>query len=49
MYELVDEFGLWILDECDFECYGLFVVGVDGNKFIFDNLDWEEVYIDCVC
>ncbi|KAK4677150.1 hypothetical protein QC764_407810 [Podospora pseudoanserina] len=46
LYELADELGLWILDECDLECHGLFVVGVDGNKLTSDNPDWEEAYID---
>ncbi|KAK0742358.1 hypothetical protein B0T21DRAFT_328101 [Apiosordaria backusii] len=46
LYELADELGLWILDECDLECHGLFVVGVDGNKFTSDNPEWEEAYLD---
>ncbi|KAK3381497.1 glycoside hydrolase family 2 protein [Podospora didyma] len=46
LYELADELGLWILDECDLECHGLFVVGGDGLKFASDNPDWEEAYID---
>ncbi|KAK0708279.1 glycoside hydrolase family 2 protein [Lasiosphaeris hirsuta] len=46
LYELADELGLWILDECDLECHGLFVVGGDGDKFTSDNPDWEDSYID---
>lgn len=46
LYELADELGLWILDECDLECHGLFVVGGDGTKFASDNPDWEEAYVD---
>lgn len=48
LYELADELGLWILDECDLECHGLFVVGGDGLKFTSDNPDWEEAYLDRV-
>ncbi|KAK3692307.1 glycoside hydrolase family 2 protein [Podospora appendiculata] len=46
LYDLADELGLWILDECDLECHGLFVVGGDGIKFASDNPDWEEAYVD---
>jgi len=46
LYELADELGLWILDECDLECHGLFVVGGDGTKFASDNPDWEDAYVD---
>ncbi|KAK3303387.1 glycoside hydrolase family 2 protein [Chaetomium strumarium] len=46
LYELADELGLWILDECDLECHGLFVVGGNGSGFASDNPDWEAAYID---
>ncbi|KAL2020394.1 hypothetical protein VTK56DRAFT_8437 [Thermocarpiscus australiensis] len=46
LYELADELGLWILDECDLECHGLFVVGGNGLAFASDNSDWEEAYVD---
>ncbi|KAK3384402.1 glycoside hydrolase family 2 protein [Lasiosphaeria ovina] len=46
LYELADELGLWILDECDLECHGLFVVGGNGTGFASDNPDWEEAYVD---
>ncbi|KAK3945489.1 glycoside hydrolase [Diplogelasinospora grovesii] len=46
LYDLADELGLWILDECDLECHGLFVVGGDGNSFASNNPDWEEAYVD---
>ncbi|KAH6842957.1 hypothetical protein B0I37DRAFT_207657 [Chaetomium sp. MPI-CAGE-AT-0009] len=46
LYELADELGFWILDECDLECHGLFVVGGDGTAFTSNNPDWEEAYID---
>ncbi|GAB1315863.1 hypothetical protein MFIFM68171_06073 [Madurella fahalii] len=46
LYELADELGLWILDECDLECHGLFAVGGNGNGFTSDNPEWEEAYID---
>ncbi|KAL2128546.1 hypothetical protein VTI74DRAFT_9032 [Chaetomium olivicolor] len=46
LYELADELGLWILDECDLECHGLFVVGGDGVGFASDNPEWEEAYVD---
>ncbi|KAK3401572.1 glycosyl hydrolases family 2, TIM barrel domain-containing protein [Sordaria brevicollis] len=46
LYELADELGLWILDEADLECHGIFVVGGDGNKMLSGNLDWKEAYLD---
>ncbi|KAJ4378616.1 hypothetical protein N0V85_008943, partial [Neurospora sp. IMI 360204] len=46
LYELADELGLWILDEADLECHGIFVVGGDGNKMLSDNPDWQEAYVD---
>ncbi|KAK4151934.1 glycoside hydrolase [Chaetomidium leptoderma] len=46
LYELADELGLWILDECDLECHGLLAVGGNGSAFTSDNPDWEEAYID---
>ncbi|KAK4237238.1 glycoside hydrolase [Achaetomium macrosporum] len=46
LYELADELGLWILDECDLECHGLFVVGGNGLGFASDNSEWEEAYVD---
>ncbi|KAK3955586.1 glycosyl hydrolases family 2, TIM barrel domain-containing protein [Pseudoneurospora amorphoporcata] len=46
LYELADELGLWILDEADLECHGIFVVGGDGNKMLSDNPDWKEAYLD---
>ncbi|KAK3292665.1 uncharacterized protein B0H64DRAFT_233898 [Chaetomium fimeti] len=46
LYELTDELGFWVMDECDLECHGLFVVGGDGTAFTSDNPDWEEAYID---
>lgn len=46
LYELADELGFWVLDECDLECHGLFVVGGDGTRFTSDNVEWEDAYID---
>ncbi|KAK4232502.1 evolved beta-galactosidase subunit alpha [Podospora fimiseda] len=46
LYELADELGLWILDESDLECHGLFVVGGRGEEFASDNPEWEEAYVD---
>ncbi|KAK5653365.1 hypothetical protein OQA88_9057 [Cercophora sp. LCS_1] len=46
LYELADELGLWILDESDLECHGLFVAGGDGLKYASDNPDWQEAYVD---
>ncbi|EAA29334.3 glycoside hydrolase family 2 protein [Neurospora crassa] len=46
LYELADELGLWILDEADLECHGIFVVGGDGNKILSDNPEWKEAYLD---
>ncbi|KAJ9151395.1 Glycosyl hydrolase family 2 [Pleurostoma richardsiae] len=46
LYDLADELGLWILDECDLECHGLGAVGGDAAKFASDNPDWKEAYVD---
>ncbi|KAL2262758.1 hypothetical protein VTK26DRAFT_148 [Humicola hyalothermophila] len=46
LYELADELGLWILDECDLECHGIGVIGGNSSKFPSDSPDWEEAYVD---
>jgi beta-galactosidase len=45
-YDLADELGFWVIDECDLECHGLGVVGGDPESFASDNPDWEEAYVD---
>jgi len=46
VYDVADELGLWIIDEADLECHGLFVTGADGKKLASDNPDWGEAYVD---
>ncbi|KAK4187203.1 glycoside hydrolase [Podospora australis] len=45
-YELADELGFWILDECDLECHGLFEVGGNGVDFTTNNPRWKQAYLD---
>jgi beta-galactosidase len=47
LYDLADELGLWILDECDLECHGLGVIGVDhAENITSNNPEWKEAYLD---
>lgn len=46
LYDVADELGLWILDEADLECHGMGVIGGDASKFLSDNPDWKEAYVD---
>lgn len=46
LYDLADELGLWILDECDLECHGFGEVGGDNPSWASDNPDWEDAYVD---
>lgn len=46
LYELADELGLWIMDEADLECHGIFPAGGDGTAKIPDNPEWEEAFVD---
>lgn len=46
LYDLADELGFWVIDECDLECHGFESTGGDPAKFASDNPDWEEAYVD---
>ena len=46
LYDLADELGFWLVDECDLECHGFESVGGDPASFTSDNPDWEEAYVD---
>ncbi|HKN95768.1 MAG TPA: glycoside hydrolase family 2 TIM barrel-domain containing protein, partial [Pseudonocardiaceae bacterium] len=39
-----DEFGLWVVDECDLETHGFLMVGWRGNPS--DDPVWREAYLD---
>jgi beta-galactosidase len=47
LYDLADEVGFWVLDECDLECHGFGEVGSkDPAQWVSDNPDWEDAYVD---
>jgi beta-galactosidase len=46
LYDLADELGLWILDECDLECHGMGELGTDFASWTSDNPLWKEAYVD---
>lgn len=47
LYDLADELGLWILDECDLECHGFGEIGSDNPAgWVSDNPEWEDAYVD---
>ncbi|OTB10414.1 glycoside hydrolase family 2 protein [Daldinia sp. EC12] len=46
LYDLADEFGLWVLDEADLECHGFGEVGGDPASFTSNNPEWKEAYVD---
>lgn len=46
LYDLADELGLWILNECDLECHGFGEVGGNAASFASDNPEWEAAYLD---
>jgi beta-galactosidase len=46
LYDLADELGLWILDECDLECHGFGEIGGDPASWASDNPLWEKAYVD---
>lgn len=48
LYDLADELGLWILDECDLECHGMGELGGDWASWTSDNPSWREAYVDRV-
>ncbi len=44
LYDLCDEYGLYVIDETDLECHGFENTG-DYN-WISDNHEWSKVYVD---
>ncbi|MFF3489467.1 glycoside hydrolase family 2 TIM barrel-domain containing protein [Streptomyces sp. NPDC002701] len=42
--DLCDEYGLWVVDECDLETHGFFLTGWRGNPS--DDPHWQEAYLD---
>ncbi len=44
LYDLCDEFGLYVIDEADLECHGFELTGYYNT--ISNNKDWEKVYVD---
>ncbi|MFJ8023576.1 glycoside hydrolase family 2 TIM barrel-domain containing protein [Streptomyces sp. NPDC096311] len=42
--DLCDEYGLWVIDECDLETHGFFLVGWQGNPS--DDPRWREAFLD---
>ncbi|MBP2478892.1 beta-galactosidase [Crossiella equi] len=42
--ELCDEYGLWVIDECDLETHGFSQIGWSGNPS--DEPMWAEAYLD---
>jgi beta-galactosidase len=48
LYDIADELGLWILDECDLECHGMGELGGDWNSWTSNNPKWKDAYVDRV-
>jgi len=46
LYDLADEFGLWIIDEADLECHGFDPTGVNPASWASDNPEWKDAYVD---
>ena len=46
LYDVADELGLWILDECDLECHGFGDCGGNAAGWASDNPAWEKAYVD---
>jgi beta-galactosidase len=46
LYDIADELGLWILDECDLECHGFGEIGGNPASWASDNPLWEKAYVD---
>ncbi|MEU4226943.1 glycoside hydrolase family 2 TIM barrel-domain containing protein [Nonomuraea sp. NPDC026600] len=44
--ELCDEYGLWVIDECDLETHGFYTIDWRGNPS--DDPRWREAYLDRV-
>ena len=34
------------MDECDLECHGFDEVGLNPERWVSDNLDWKDAYVD---
>ena len=47
-YELCDEYGFYVVDECDLEAHGTerVVRGPNPSLLISENPDWENTYVD---
>jgi beta-galactosidase/evolved beta-galactosidase subunit alpha len=50
-YRLCDEYGLYVIDECDLECHGFCSVNSSyspegANAWTSDNPEWEAAYVD---
>ncbi|OAA80749.1 beta-galactosidase [Akanthomyces lecanii RCEF 1005] len=43
LYDVADELGLWILDEADLECHGMFRL---KDNALSDSPEWTEAYVD---
>ncbi len=41
---LCDEYGLWVIDECDIETHGFIYAGWEGNPI--DEPDWRDALLD---
>ncbi len=44
LYELCDQYGLYVIDEADLECHGFELT--EDYKWLADNLDWEEAFVN---
>ena len=47
-YELCDQFGFYVIDECDLETHGveLMVRNMNPSFFFSDDPEWKDVYVD---
>jgi len=43
-YDLCDRFGLYVIDETDLECHGIYKI--DSSFDLSDDPDWERPYVD---
>lgn len=44
LYDLCDEYGLYVIDEADLECHGF--EWAENYKWITDNPEWRNAYVD---
>lgn len=44
LYDLCDEYGLYVIDEADLECHGF--EWVENYKWITDDKEWRTAYVD---